>query len=156
MPMYESKPALPNNAKQERRVECGSRRQVDAITRTIEDMQEELRKLRAPTNTTLLSCPVCGTDERDDDQERDLERWLQVNKIEVSGPRFNVECFGCGAQTLYENSVEEAIRAWNKRWGSAAWRYATARAAAYCQIPMRGSDRLYECRLYRCSACGCE
>jgi len=63
----------------------------------------------------LLPCPFCGTAERDDHQERDHpdDRWLQVN--EIAGPFFNVECFGCGVETSYTETADEAITAWNRR-----------------------------------------
>lgn len=60
----------------------------------------------------LLPCPFCGTAERDDEQERGLENWLQVTD---SGGMYRVECFGCGVEARLFDLPEEAIAAWNRR-----------------------------------------
>ncbi len=61
----------------------------------------------------LLPCPFCGTSERDDEQERNLDDWLQLT--EMVG--FVVECFGCGAETRCFDTDAEAVAAWNRRTG---------------------------------------
>ncbi len=60
----------------------------------------------------LLPCPFCGTVERDDDQSRDLEDWLQLND---KPGYFVVECFGCGCEIGYHDTAAEAIANWNRR-----------------------------------------
>ncbi len=61
----------------------------------------------------LKPCPFCGTSERDDDQERSLDDWLQVNK--QPGELFYIECFGCGVETRWKETERAAIEAWNRR-----------------------------------------
>lgn len=68
---------------------------------------------------TLLPCPFCGTAERDDEQERGLERWLQMT---ARSGMFKMECFGCGIEGRYFDTRDEAIEAWNRRWPADALR----------------------------------
>lgn len=60
----------------------------------------------------LLPCPFCGTHERDDEQVRNLDDWLQLTD---RAHGFYVECFGCGVEARYFGTKERAIAAWNRR-----------------------------------------
>lgn len=55
----------------------------------------------------MLACKWC---------ENKKQEWLSVKTVLVYGAKmYQVKCKNCGARGPIEESVEAAIRAWNKR-----------------------------------------
>ena len=55
----------------------------------------------------LLACPFCGHH-----AEVEVSPWDEDDEEEVA---YQVRCSWCFAETHYEDTMEEAIRAWNQR-----------------------------------------